>query len=143
MELTLSEKIQLLRKRMGLNQGQFGAEAFNTSVDAGRTKIKNIELGKQRPTADDLTQIARVLKVPETVLNQQSDGSQRDDTGAADTRQGVRVDQRVLERFDQLGPYLDMLNRAVSIQDDELIAHIAEKLSAVFAMSVDLRAVNN
>jgi len=56
MELTLSEKIQLLRKRLGLNQGQFGAKAFNTSVETGRTKVKNIELGKQKPTPEDLTQ---------------------------------------------------------------------------------------
>ena len=53
------------------------------------------------------------------------------------------VDQAVLNRFHQLGPYLEMLNRAVSIQDEELIGHIAGKLSDVFTFSSQLRAINN
>ena len=40
-ELTQGEMIQILRKRAGRNQGQLGAEAFNTTPDSGRTKIKN------------------------------------------------------------------------------------------------------
>ena len=67
MNLTLPEKIQLLRKRMGLNQGQFGAKAFNMSVETGRTKIKNIELGKQKPTSEDLVQMAEALQ-PQVIL---------------------------------------------------------------------------
>jgi transcriptional regulator with XRE-family HTH domain len=74
MELTLPEKIQLLRKRMGLNQGQFGAKAFNTSVETGRTKIKNIELGKQKPTADDLAQMSKVLEVSPSTLSRAAAG---------------------------------------------------------------------
>lgn len=69
MELTLPEKIQLLRKRLGLNQGQFGAQAFDTSVETGRTKIKNIELGKQQPTSDELAQMAKVLEVSTSTLH--------------------------------------------------------------------------
>lgn len=139
MELTLPEKIQLLRKRSGLNQGQFGARAFNTSVETGRTKVKNIELGKQKPTADDLDQMAKVLDVPPSTLRQGPGGG----TVRPPSRQGVFVDQPVLDRFQQLGPYLEMLNRAVSIKDEELIEHIADKLSGVFAFSSQLEAVNN
>jgi transcriptional regulator with XRE-family HTH domain len=140
MELTLSEKIQLLRKRSGMNQGQFGAKAFSTSVETGRTKIKNIELGKQKPTSEDLVQMSKVLDVPPAVFNKcQSDGP----IAAAPSRQGVRVDQAVLDRFEQLGPYLEMLNRAVFISDEELIEHIAGKLSGVLAFNTARKAINN
>ena len=139
MNLTLPEKIQLLRKRTGLNQGQFGAKAFNMSVETGRTKIKNIELGKQKPTADDLVQMAKALDVPVSVLRQVA-------VGEGDLQlsisEGMLVDQAVLDRFHQLGPYLEMLNRAVSINDEELIAHIADKLSAVFTIDSQLEAIN-
>ena len=140
MELTLSEKIQLLRKRLGLNQGQFGAKAFNTSVETGRTKIKNIELGKQKPTPEDLAQMSKVLDVPPSVFHQgQSDQS----LAEAPSQQGVLVDQAVIDRFDQLGPYLEMLNRAVFINDEELIEHIAGKLSGVLVVNGNLKAINN
>jgi transcriptional regulator with XRE-family HTH domain len=140
MDLTLPEKIQLLRKRMGMNQGQFGAKAFNTSIETGRTKIKNIELGKQKPTPTDLAHMSKVLDVPPSILSQRPAGQSADQ---ALSRQGMLVDQAVLDRFEQLGPYLEMLNRAVSIKDEELVAHIAGKLSGVFTFNSQLKAVNN
>lgn len=140
MELTLSEKIQLLRKRLGLNQGQFGAKAFNTSVETGRTKIKNIELGKQQPTPDDLAQMAKVLEVSASMLRPRRSN---DSFFQAPSRQGVLVDKAVLDRFEQLGPYLEMLNRAVFINDEELIEHIAGKLTGVLVLSGNLKAINN
>jgi transcriptional regulator with XRE-family HTH domain len=140
MELTLSEKIQLLRKRLGLNQGQFGAKAFNTSVETGRTKIKNIELGKQKPTPEDLAQMSKVLDVPPSVFRK---GQSDEPPAPVPSRQGVLVDQAVLDRFEQLGPYLEMLNRAVFINDEELIEHIAGKLSGVLVFSGTLKAINN
>ena len=140
MELTLSEKIQLLRKRLGLNQGQFGAKAFNTNVETGRTKVKNIELGKQKPTPEDLTQMSKVLDVPPSVFHQ---GQSAEPLARVPLRQGVLVDQAVLDRFEQLGPYLEMLNRAVFINDEELIEHIAGKLSGVLVFSGTLKAINN
>ena len=140
MKLTLPEKIQLLRKRTGMNQGQFGAKAFSMSVETGRTKIKNIELGKQKPTAADLVQMAKVLDVPASVLDPTA-GAQRDPIAPAAA--GMLVNQAVLDRFHQLGPYLEMLNRAVSMQDEELIAHIADKLSDIFVLGSRLEAVNN
>ena len=140
MNLTLPEKIQLLRKRMGLNQGQFGAKAFNMSVETGRTKIKNIELGKQKPTADDLVQMAKALGVQESALRGPSPDSENAPTTCV---QGLLVDQAVLDRFDQLQDYLEMLNRAVSIKDEELIEHIAAKLSMIFTFSAQLKAINN
>ena len=140
MKLTLPEKIQLLRKRSGLNQGQFGAKAFNMSIETGRTKIKNIELGKQKPTSDDLVQMAKALDVPESVLNHVAvDANDR----LMNVDQGILVDQAVLDRFHQLADYLEMLNRAVSIHDEELIEHIADKLSSMFTVSGQLKAINN
>ena len=140
MELTLPEKIQLLRKRLGLNQGQFGAKAFNTSVETGRTKIKNIELGKQQPTHDDLTQMAKVLGISTSVPRPHPSN---DSFFHASSEQGVLVDKAVLDRFEQLGPYLEMLNRAVFINDEELIEHIAGKLTSVLVSRGNLKAINN
>ena len=140
MELTLQEKIQLLRKRTGLNQGQFGAKAFNLSEETGRTKIKNIELGKQKPTADDLAQMAKTLNVPASAFTPRADDLT---IGLMSSNRGMVVDPAVIERFQQLGPYLEMLNRAVALSDEELITHIAEKLSGVFAFSSRLKAVND
>jgi transcriptional regulator with XRE-family HTH domain len=139
-ELTLPETIQLLRKRLGLNQGQFGSKAFNTSEEAGRTKIKNIELGKQKPTPDDLKQMARVLDIPSSTFDQVPAAKV---VGKAPPREGVLVDQAVLDRFHQLGPYLEMLNRAVLIKDEELIGHIAGKLADILTISSHLKAINN
>lgn len=140
MKLTLPEKIQLLRKRTGMNQGQFGAEAFNMSVETGRTKIKNIELGKQKPTAEDLVQMAKILDVPVSVFDHTA-GERTD--ARMPVAAGMLVNQAVLDRFHQLGPYLEMLNRAVAIKDEELIAHIADKLSGIFVLGSRLEAVNN
>ena len=141
MELTLPEKIQLMRKRMGLNQGQFGAKAFNMSEETGRTKIKNIELGKQKPTPDDLVQMAKVLNVSPSMFHQ---SSYEETVPQKPSEQGVLVDQAALERFYQLGPYLEMLNRAISIKDEELIEHIASKLAEVFTVGrKQPKAINN
>ena len=140
MELTLPEKIQLLRKRLGLNQGQFGAQAFDTSVETGRTKIKNIELGKQQPTSDELAQMAKVLEVSTSTLHSHPVNAPPQQLAWG---QGVLVDQMVLDRFEQLGPYLEMLNRAVFINDEELVEHIAGKLSGLLSFSSNLKAVNN
>ncbi len=71
MELTTPEIIQLLRRRAQMNQGDFGAKAFGTSYESGRTKIKNIELGKQVPTEMDLKKMARVLGVKPVELRPQ------------------------------------------------------------------------
>ena len=42
MRLTQPEIIQILRKRAGLNQAELGSRAFDTTIDSGRTKIKNL-----------------------------------------------------------------------------------------------------
>ncbi|MGD9097312.1 MAG: helix-turn-helix transcriptional regulator, partial [Desulfobacterales bacterium] len=69
MELKQPEIIQILRRRCNLNQGALGAAAFDTSYESGRTKIKNIELGRQAPTPDDLEKMAVVLGVPVSELD--------------------------------------------------------------------------
>ena len=140
MNLTIAEIIQILRKRAGLNQGDFGAKAFDKSFEAGRTKVKNIELGKQKPTPEDLVHMAQALGVPESTLRKVSPDKEG---GQSLPVQGILVDQAVLDRFSQLKDYLEMLNRAVSIKDEELIEHIAGKLSGIFTCSTPLRAINN
>ena len=69
MELMQPEIIQILRRRCNMNQGALGAAAFDTSLESGRTKIKNIELGRQIPTPSDLEKMAGVLGVPVAALD--------------------------------------------------------------------------
>lgn len=128
MKLTQAEWIQVLRRRTNLNQGDFGARAFNTSYESGRTKVKNIELGKQVPTAEDVRKMARVLGVGESEL-------QPSNNDAADQRTVKEGDAvisvEVLNAFPGFETYLDMLDKAVRIGDTELIGHIAEKAAAI------------
>ena len=72
MQLTQPELIQILRKRAGLNQAELGSRAFETTLDSGRTKIKNLELGIQRATGDDLKRIARILRRDPAAKSQMS-----------------------------------------------------------------------
>lgn len=125
-KLSQSEIIQILRKRIGLNQGRFGAKVFDTSFESGRTKIKNIELGKQRPNEADLKKMAEVLNVP--VLTLMPNSKKADPKPKIDGN-GIYLHPKVLEYFPNLGPYMDMLNKAVLVKDEELIAHLAAKIA--------------
>ena len=124
MELTQHEIIQLLRKRSQMNQGEFGAKAFGTSFESGRTKIKNIELGKQTPTEKDLKDISRVLGVSPSELSP--------DQWVENQRDGLFIPRKTLDKFEDLEVYLDMLNKAVLLDDNLLIRHIAGKIADAF-----------
>jgi transcriptional regulator with XRE-family HTH domain len=128
MQLSFAEKLQVLRKRTGLNQGAFGAQAFDLPLDSGRTKIKNIELGKQHPTAPEIEKMARVLGVPRELL----EGDLDTPTTAFETEGGMPIAAKVLDRFPKLGAYLEMLNKAVALEDEALITHIGETLAEIF-----------
>lgn len=129
MELTQAEIIQVLRRRTNLNQGDFGARAFDTSYESGRTKVKNIELGKQIPSPEDLKKMAGALDVDQREIQPSNNGK----ADAVDVYPGdAVVSSAVLETFSGLDTYLDMLNKAVQIGDTELIGHIAAKAAAIF-----------
>ena len=136
MKLAQHEIIQILRKRTGLNQGQFGANAFDTSFESGRTKVKNIELGKQIPTRADLEKMAAVLHVPASELLPDSQA----DTAGADKADGLYVHQAVLDRFPSITTYLEMLNKAAHIDDDELIEYISSKIAGLLSATIKLQA---
>lgn len=126
MELTQTEIIQILRKRAGLNQAELGSSAFDTNPDSGRTKIKNIELGKQTPTDEDLKRIALCLDVPvETLLP----SSARIMTNSRVLADGVLISPEILNMFPDLADYLEMLEKASRIDDVELIKYISQKIS--------------
>ena len=138
MQLKQAEIIQILRKRAGMNQGQFGAKAFNTSVQTGRTKIKNIELGNQIPGREDLENMARALDLPLSALLPDEKGPASDD-GRDKPSFGLNVS--VLGRFPGLDVYLDLLNKAAGLDDGELIDHIAAKICELLATRPSLAAV--
>lgn len=139
MHLTQPEIIQILRKRSGMNQGEFGAKAFNMPVQTGRTKIKNIELGKQLPTPDDLDNMARVLDVPVSILmSDGQDGRSENEIGLAEG-----IQSSVLNYFPGLDAYLDLLNKAAQLGDGELIAHIASKICELLENRSTLSAIRN
>lgn len=127
MEITQAEMIQLLRRRSGMNQGDFGARAFHTSYESGRTKVKNLELGKQRPTEDDIEKMARVLGVNRDALQPQS--YWRTDAEGGD---GLFLPREVLDRIPGLEAYLEMLVHSVKLEDDELVGYLCGKLSSLF-----------
>ncbi len=133
MELSLPEMIQIYRRRAGMNQGTLGAAAFDTSFESGRTKIKNLELGRQKPTLRDLESMARVLKLPLSALAANTSDGIRGQAAASSA--GLTISERTTQRFPGLDAYLEMLNKAVFLEDEELIAYISEKLSRLFAAS--------
>jgi transcriptional regulator with XRE-family HTH domain len=129
MKLNQAEIIQILRKRSGMNQGQFGAKVFNTSFQTGRTKIKNIELGKQAPTVEDLESMAHVLNLPVSQLTAgELSGF------LSDSREPTHeASHPVLACYPGLDVYLDLLNKAAALDDVELIDHIAAKISELLS----------
>lgn len=144
MELTQPEIIQLLRRRTGMNQGTFGKKAFTTSYESGRTKVKNIELGKQVPTTDDLKNMARVLGVGVHELTAEpaaSDPMEIRHEKRAD--KGLVVLQKVLDMFPGLEAYLEMLNKAALLDDEELIGYISEKVSGLLVPQPKRQAINS
>lgn len=132
MELKQPEIIQILRRRCNMNQGALGAAAFNTSFESGRTKIKNIELGRQIPTRDDLDKMAAVLGVPVSELDP-SHAAAMPASATGEGKGGVVIDRQVLECLPGADVYIEMLNKAVRLDDRELIAHIADKLALLFS----------
>ena len=131
MQLTQPETIQILRKRAGLNQGDFGSRVFGLSFEAGRTKMKNIELGRQAPTHSDLEKMAKVLGVPNSEL---VPSGKSDSVASADLRAGILLTRETLDLFPGLEDYVDMLNKAVRLGDFELIGHITGKMSLVLTV---------
>ena len=129
MKLTQSEIIQILRKRAGLNQAELGSRAFNTAIDSGRTKIKNIELGKQRANDDDLKRIAQCLDVPPKQL-QPSPKDKK--ITSMQFKDGIVISQKVVDMFPDLGEYLEMIKKASMIDDLELIEYLSKKLADIF-----------
>ncbi len=132
MQLKQTEIIQILRRRCNLNQGALGAAAFDTSYESGRTKIKNIELGRQMPTPEDLEKMAEVLGVPVSELDPGRNRIKPADP-PGERESGVVLQRRVLEHLPGADAYIEMLNKAVRLDDRELIGHIAEKLAGLFA----------
>jgi len=128
MQLTQSEIIQILRKRAGLNQAELGSRAFNTTIDSGRTKIKNIELGKQRVSDDDLERIAQCLDVLPKHL-QPSPKNKK--ITSMQFKDGIAISQKVVDMFPDLGEYVEMIEKASMIDDLELIEYLSKKLADI------------
>ena len=129
MRLTQSEIIQILRKRAGLNQAELGSRAFRTNPDSGRTKIKNIELGKQRASEDDLRRIAECLDVPPEQLQP---APQNQNATPVQYNDGIRISQKIVDMFPDLREYLEMLENASRIDDSDLIAYLSKKISDIW-----------
>lgn len=129
MRLTQSEIIQILRKRAGFNQAELGSRAFSTTLDSGRTKIKNIELGKQRISDDDLKRIAEGLDMPVEKLQAPPENQK---PTATQLKNETQISQKVVDMFPDLREYLEMLENASRIDDIELIAYLSKKIADIF-----------
>ena len=127
MDFSQPEIIQILRRRLGINQSELGVKAFNTSPESGRSKVKNIELGKQIPTYKDLIKLAVALNVKVTDLfPEQPIGLAQRQT--ADGDNCLMLHQRVTDLFPGLDDYLSVLNKAVVLDDNELVDYTCRKI---------------
>jgi transcriptional regulator with XRE-family HTH domain len=140
MQLSQPEIIQILRKRANLNQAELGSRAFNTTMDSGRTKIKNIELGRQRPTEDDLRCIGECLEVPVEQLMAESDGRR---AASGDRQNGAVISQKIIDMYPGLGNYLEMLDKAAGIEDTELIEYLTGKIGEILQSGPKADAVSS
>ncbi len=139
MELAQPEIIQILRKRSEMNQGTFGSMAFNTTFESGRTKIKNIELGKQIPTREDLKKMAKVLGVSFETMTPRIKSRDR---SSSSPKEGMLIARKVLDLFPGMDVYLEMLNKAVMLNDNELVRYISKKVSNLFSMMTSEKAAS-
>jgi len=139
MEMTQPEIIQVLRRRTGLNQGNFGARSFKTSFESGRTKVKKIELGKQIPTYEDLKKMAGVLGVSVGSLMPEID---TETIKRPPGVEGVVLSQACLDLFPGLETYVEMFNNAAKLGDEELIVYISDKIAALLTTERAKDAVN-
>lgn len=130
MQLTLPETIQVLRRRNGLNQAELGAKAFGLNPNTARTKIKNIELGLQLPSAAELEKLADALGVAADDFFAQAPSI--GDKSSSQARDCSFTPETV-QLFPGITEYVDMLNNALRLGDQDLIGYLAGKLSTLFA----------
>ena len=60
--------------------------------------------------------------------------------GALSPDGGILIDQKVLDAFPGLDTYLDMLNKAIRLDDHELIDYISGKVSRLFGKTAILQS---
>jgi transcriptional regulator with XRE-family HTH domain len=135
MQLTQPEIILILRKRANITQAELGSKAFKTTTNSGRTKIKNIELGRQLATDDDLKRIANCLDVPVEMFES---GTEYNELVAGNKAGGFLISDKIVDMFMNLRKYLEMLNEAAELDDSELIVYLANKIANILQMSPDV-----
>jgi transcriptional regulator with XRE-family HTH domain len=128
MQLTQPEIILILRKRANITQAELGSKAFDTTPNSGRTKIKNIELGRQLATRDDLRQIAKCLDVPVEMFEPTPENHE---IIAGKREGGILISDKIVDMFMNLRKYLEMLNEAADLEDSELIVYLAKKIAGI------------
>jgi transcriptional regulator with XRE-family HTH domain len=132
MDFSQPEIIQILRRRLRINQSELGVKAFNTSPESGRTKVKNIELGKQIPTYKDLKKLAIALNVQVTDLfPEQTSGPL--EPQLAEGEHSLMLHSQLTDMFPGLGDYLSVLNKAVVLGDVELVNYTCRKITDVLS----------
>jgi transcriptional regulator with XRE-family HTH domain len=134
MQLTQPEIILILRKRAHITQAELGSRAFETSPNSGRTKIKNIELGRQLATDDDLRRIAKCLDVP---VEKFEPTPEYNDIAAGNGEGGILISKKIIDMFMNLSKYLEMLNEAAELEDPELIEYLAKKIASILQIGPD------
>ena len=134
MQLTQPEIILILRKRANITQAELGSRAFDTTPNSGRIKIKNIELGRQLATGDDLSRITKCLNVPIEMLEPRPENNE---IIAGKREGGILISQKIVDMFMNLRKYLEMLNEAANLEDSELIVYLAKKIAGILQIGPD------
>ena len=135
MQLTQPEIILILRKRANITQAELGSRAFETTPNSGRIKIKNIELGRQLATDDDLRRIAGCLDVPVETLEPRPENNEMI---SGEREGGILISHKIVDMFMNLRKYLVMLNEAAELEDSELIAYLTKKIAGILNIGPDV-----
>jgi transcriptional regulator with XRE-family HTH domain len=127
LKLTVGELISIFRNRKGMTQAELGEIVFK-DLQSPNVKVKKIEKDQQRPTNEDVIQIAKALDVePEFIMQSKlyvipSEKDRR--------REGYeyRISGKVKLACPNFSTYLQAINSMAKVDDIEIMMIILKKM---------------
>lgn len=116
MDLTVGEKIMVLRQRKGLNLLELGKALKTTrrgkNIKNPNIKLKKIEAGQLKADKEELKALAKALDVHVDVFKSE----------------GLNVSEEILVRFPKLQFYLETIIKAYDMGDEIMLKNLIERL---------------
>lgn len=104
MELTIGEKLMVLRIRAGLTAKSLGKAAF-PNLDHPNVKVARLESGQIKAKASDIKAIVEQLGVDYEIT----------------VKKEVVLNGKLLDAVPELKPYVSLINQAAAVKDKTLI----------------------